>query len=176
MFKLDPLAQPEQLIQRVYAYVAYRMGEGPEAEDVTSDVFERAMRYRSSYDSRKGPPVAWLLGIARHCISEEYRRRSREDVSLGDVAAGWDLETDTLERLEVRAAVGRLDERDRELIALRYGADLRAREIGELLGERTNTVEVALHRALGRLRASLDGTPEAPDAPEPQSEPVEREA
>ena len=50
------------------------------------------------------------------------------------------------------AAVGRLDPRERELIALRYGADLTARQIADLLGQRTNTVEVALHRALARLR------------------------
>ena len=55
----------------------------------------------------------------------------------------------------MRVAVARLGERDRELIALRYGADLKVREIAELLGERTNTIEVALHRALGRLREEL---------------------
>ena len=38
----DPLADPEPLIRRVYAYVAYRIGDGPDAEDVTSEVFERA--------------------------------------------------------------------------------------------------------------------------------------
>ena len=54
------------------------------------------------------------------------------------------------------AAVGRLDPRERELIALRYGADLTARQIADLLGQRTNTVEVALHRALSRLRALVE--------------------
>jgi DNA-directed RNA polymerase specialized sigma24 family protein len=65
--------------------------------------------------------------------------------------------------------VQRLDERSRELVALRYGADLTARQIGELLGERTNTVEVALHRALGKLRAILAdedaGEEESPGRP-----------
>ncbi|MDQ2983772.1 MAG: hypothetical protein M3R70_07605 [Actinomycetota bacterium] len=49
-----------------------------------------------------------------------------------------------------------LDERDRELIALRYGADLTARQIGRLVGLKTNAVEVALHRVLARLRTTLD--------------------
>ena len=53
------------------------------------------------------------------------------------------------------------EERDRELIALRYGADLTARQIAELLGAKTNAIEVALHRALGRLR----GAYEADEAP-----------
>ena len=64
-FSRDPLANPEALIRRVYAYVAYRLGDGPDAEDVTSEVFERALRYRESYDRSKGEPIAWLLGIAQ---------------------------------------------------------------------------------------------------------------
>ena len=68
MFRVDPLANPEPLIKRVYAYVAYRVGEGPDAEDLTSETFERALRYKKSYDSSKGEPIAWLIGIARRCI------------------------------------------------------------------------------------------------------------
>jgi DNA-directed RNA polymerase specialized sigma24 family protein len=50
-----------------------------------------------------------------------------------------------------------LNHRDRELVALRYGADLTAKQIAELLGLRVNTVEVSLHRVLRRLRDALDG-------------------
>jgi RNA polymerase sigma-70 factor (ECF subfamily) len=67
-----------------------------------------------------------------------------------------DLEEETIRRLTVSRAVATLDERDRELIALRYGADLTARQIAELLDARTNAIEVALHRALGRLRGMLE--------------------
>ena len=70
----------------------------------------------------------------------------------------------TTRRLDVRQAVLSLDERSRELIALRYGADLTARQIAEILGERTNTVEVALHRALARLREQLGGDDAGEDA------------
>jgi RNA polymerase sigma factor (sigma-70 family) len=65
-------------------------------------------------------------------------------------------EESALRRLELRGAVASLDERDRDLVALRYGADLTARQIAELLELNTNAVEVALHRALGRLRAGLE--------------------
>jgi len=56
-----------------------------------------------------------------------------------------------------------LSEQDRELVALRYGADLTAKQIAELLEARTNTIEVALHRALERLRRQLDR--EQPNSP-----------
>lgn len=162
----DPLDLSDRTIRRVYAYVAFRIGRGPDAEDVTSEVFERAVRYRASYDRRKGPPVAWLFGIARGCIVDHVRKRVEPGGDPEDIAMLGDLEADTVERLALRAAVGRLTPRDRELIALRYGAELTAREIGELLGERTNTIEVALHRAVSRLREDLDAGPRGAPAPE----------
>jgi RNA polymerase sigma-70 factor, ECF subfamily len=156
MFSRDPLANPDALIRRVYAYVAYRLGDGPEAEDVTSETFERALRYRSSYDSRKGSAIAWLLGIARHCIDDALSGRRPDAGEAEDLPSGGDLAEEALTRLDLRQAMGRLDDRDRELLAFRYGADLKARQIAELLGERTNTIEVALHRALGRLRKLME--------------------
>jgi RNA polymerase sigma-70 factor (ECF subfamily) len=161
----DPLANPEPLIRRVYGYVAYRIGDGPSAEDVTSDVFERALRYRDRFDARRGEPVAWLLGIARRCVSDELASQvplvhepaeQPDPVDLGDAAAL---------RLDLRAALARLTDHDRELVALRYGADLTARQIAELTGSRTNTVEVALHRALARLRGALEVPTEEDDRP-----------
>jgi RNA polymerase sigma-70 factor (ECF subfamily) len=155
MLRGDPLANPEPLIRRVYAYVAYRIGDGPDAEDVTSETFERAVRYRRSYDPRKGEPVAWLIGIARRCI--EGRPPALEIASEQlDAPDERNLEDDALRRIALSGAVAQLEERDRELIALRYGADLTARQIAELLGARTNAIEVALHRALGRLRGAYE--------------------
>lgn len=170
MLRGDPLANPEPLIRRVYAYVAYRVGDGPDAEDITSETFERAVRYRRSYDSRKGEPVAWLIGIARRCI--EGRPPSLEVASEHlEAADERDLEDDALRRIMLSGAVAQLEERDRELIALRYGADLTARQIAELLGAKTNAIEVALHRALGRLRAAYEaGGDEAPGVRKTQAQ------
>jgi RNA polymerase sigma-70 factor (ECF subfamily) len=154
---VNPFSNPEPLIRRVYSYVAYRIGDGPDAEDVTSDVLERALRYRDSYDPKKGPASAWLVGIARRSVDEHLAGRPPvPDHEAPEPAAPGDLEELTVRRVALAAAVGRLDERDRELVALRYGADLTARQIGELLDLKTNAVEVALHRALARLRAELD--------------------
>jgi DNA-directed RNA polymerase specialized sigma24 family protein len=66
----DPLANPKELIRRVYAYCAYRLGDGPDAEDATSDAFERALRYRKTYDPKKGTPAAWMMGIARRSVDD----------------------------------------------------------------------------------------------------------
>ena len=153
----DPLANPEDAIRRVYAYVAYRIGAGPDAEDVVSDTIERALRYRSSYDPRRGSPPGWLIGIAANCVSDHLRAGpARIDADVEQVAGE---EADFAPRVEsgldLHDAVARLDERDRELIALRYGADLKAKDIARLLEMKPNAVEVALHRAIARLRETM---------------------
>jgi RNA polymerase sigma factor (sigma-70 family) len=152
----DPLAQPEVLIRHVYSYAAYRLGDGPDAEDVTSEVFERAIRYRRSYDHAKGEPLAWLLGIARRCADAALTARPRESVEAEELADPRSIEDDSVRRLTLRAALGQMGDRDRELIALRYGAELTAAQIAHVLEMQTNAVEVALHRALARLRAVLE--------------------
>lgn len=156
MIRRDPLANPQPLIRRVYAYVAYRLGDGPAAEDVTSEVFERALRYRDRFDARRGEPVAWLLGIARRCVAEALAGPAALAIDPPEPADPRSLEADAVRRLDVRAALATLDVRDQELLALRYGADLTARQIADLAGARTNAIEVALHRALARLRLQLD--------------------
>jgi RNA polymerase sigma-70 factor (ECF subfamily) len=175
----DPLANAPDLIKRVYAYVAYRVGDGPDAEDVTSDVFERALRYRKSYDPGRGEPLAWLIGIARRCVDDAVTRPRTETDERLDLTSTEDVEADALQRLSVAAAVGGLDERSRDLIALRYGADLSARQIGEILGLKTNAVEVALHRTLTKLRPELEGSSRARpqsavEAPPEESERLRR--
>ncbi len=165
MRRRDPLANPAPLIRRVYSYVAYRLGDGAEAEDVTSEVFERALRYQGSYDESRGQPILWLLGIARRCADDALARRPPvSSLDSDEQASGQDLEEEAVRRLGLADALGRLDGRARNLLALRYGADLSAREIAEVVGSKTNAVEVALHRALARLRVDLD---EQRDSPRP---------
>ncbi len=147
---------PEDLIRRIYAYVSYRIGDGPEAEDVTSATVERALRYRASFDPSKGEPIAWLLGIASRCLREAYGQREDVTAIEDDDLATPDHAELSLDRVAIHEAVAKLSGRDRELIALRYGADLSAREIARLTGTKTNAVEVALHRAVKRLRHTLE--------------------
>jgi RNA polymerase sigma-70 factor (ECF subfamily) len=128
----DPLSNAGETLRSLYAYVAY--------------------------DPAAGTPIAWMIGIAKNCLADarpDAARHSDADVEQL-VDSKEDFTTGVAERADLHAAVARLDERDRELLALRYGADLSARQIGRLLEMRTNAVEVALHRALGRLRRSLE--------------------
>jgi RNA polymerase sigma-70 factor (ECF subfamily) len=163
LFHRDPLDDPGPLVERVYAYVAYRIGAGPDAEDVTSEAFERALRFRDSYDPARGSPAVWLIGIARRVLYD--RVQAPVGPELPDVPSTEQLEDEAVRRLTLAEALRSLGDRDAELLALRYGGDLSARQIGELLGVRTNAVEVALHRALRRLRAELEPAERAASGP-----------
>src|SRR3954454_3918070 len=97
----DPLAYPQLLIKRVYAYVAYRIGHGADAEDVTSATFERALRYRDSFDPRRGDPASWLIGIARRCIADAMQGGDTPTADVPDVAAEGHEEL-ALRRVDLR--------------------------------------------------------------------------
>ena len=75
---------------------------------------------------------------------------------MPETPAPGELERDAVERLTLGTALARLSDRDRELLAMRYGADMKAAEIARVLESTTNAVEVAVHRALRRLRAIME--------------------
>lgn len=155
MINQDPLQNPGPLIERVYAYAAYRLGGGPDAEDATSATFERAVRYRTNYDPAKGSPLGWVLGIARRCVGDALAAR-KPVLELGEVVAPGDLEAETADRLELEAALAELDADTVELLSLRYGADLSAKRIAEVLDSTPGAVRVALHRAHAKLHDVLE--------------------
>jgi RNA polymerase sigma-70 factor (ECF subfamily) len=163
MASRDPLHEPKPLIRSIYAYIAYRVGDGPEAEDLTSEVFERAVRYRSSYDRRKGEPIAWLVGIAHRVLKDAAAERGRTAVTpLEPTAEGVrSLEDDVIDRLSLGDALAQMGEHDRHLLALRYGADLSSRQIAAILGIGRGAIDVALHRARERLARILERNDEA---------------
>jgi RNA polymerase sigma-70 factor (ECF subfamily) len=159
ILRRDPLSDPEPLIRSVYAYVAYQIGPGADAEDVTSEAFERALRYVSSYEPSKGEPVAWLIGIARRCLEQRYSAPATVPLDESRDGVVDDAEQQIVQRLTLAEAATELSDRDRELLAMYY-AGLGAGEIAEVMGVRRNLIDVALHRALARLRGALEREPE----------------
>ena len=138
----------------VFRYLLQLTNERGLAEEVLQDTLVGVWKGAGSFEGRSSVQT-WLIGIARGRIADLRTAPGAGDPEESDVAAPGDLATDVVERQVLAGAVRRLDERDRELIALRYGADLTARQIAQHLDMQTNAVEVALHRALGRLRTLL---------------------
>jgi RNA polymerase sigma factor (sigma-70 family) len=168
----DPSAALARLFDEhvwdVYGFVAYRIGDRAEAEDVTQQTFERAMKAWGRFDPSRAQPRTWLLAIARNLIIDHYRRdRSRLHRHLGEGGIGEErLPADEGPESagvspELAAALETLSDRDREVVALRFGADLRGPEIANMLQLTLANVQQILSRSLRKLRVELE-EPEPP--------------
>jgi len=144
----------------VLNYARYRLG-ADEADDVAADVFTRAWAARGTYDASEGPPFAWLWAIARNAVVDRLRARRSPPAALSSwLRAGDDPRNAAVQRDEWRrlmAAVGRLGDLDREIIALRFGAGHTNRAIAGMLVMTEANVAQRLRRALRAVRVALEG-------------------
>ena len=147
-----------ETVHDVFAYVATLVGDRSAAEDVVAQAYEQAYRKRRSFDPRRGSARAWLFGIARNAALDELRRRRRTTALLAepaDVAAPDDPDL-AARRATVRAALGGLEPREREVIALKYHGGLSNAEVAALLGVSESNAGTRLHRAMTSLREACD--------------------
>jgi RNA polymerase sigma-70 factor (ECF subfamily) len=148
----------------VYRFVRFQVGSADEAEDLTADIFLRALRAAERYDPALGEVRTWLFGIARNAVRDSLRRlRVRRHQPLGamrDLACEAPSPEERLLWAEqvghLLDAVSQLSRADREVISLRYGAGLDAVEAARTLGIGQSAFRTRLWRALGRLRVRLE--------------------
>lgn len=146
----------EEQLPRIYNFFRYRVGPD-DAEDLTSETFEKAWRARHTYRRDLGAFTTWLYAIARNVAIDHYRRRVvHEPLEAAEhVAAPGSPEIDaqkSSERRHLAALLSALDDRSREIIALRYGSGLTNRAIAKLTGLSETNVGTILHRAIATLR------------------------
>jgi RNA polymerase sigma factor (sigma-70 family) len=148
----------------VYGFLAYRSGSRETAEDLTQTTFERALRAWRSFDPKRGSARTWLLAIAQNALIDQHRREATvrlEPLDDGDGGRPARIEDGPEESSlgispELDAAIQALSDRERHLIALRFGGDLTGPEIADLTGLTLANVQQILSRSLRRLRAELE--------------------
>jgi len=146
-------------VTAVYRYVYYRVRDDAEAEDLTSDVFMRALRAIPRYEPRQAF-LAWLYRIARNAVIDHVRRGGRQ-VSYEDALAHPEVhevvEPDTellamSDSATLRGALEKLTPLQQEVIVLRFLEGFSTLEIAKLIGKREGTVRGIQFRAIGALR------------------------
>jgi RNA polymerase sigma factor (sigma-70 family) len=145
----------------LFGFLAYRTGNHAVAEDLMADTFERALTARRPLDLRKGKAKTWLYSIALNLLRDMTRRQAAEDRAVASIALELPdggvarVLDEVAERQVVMAALDHLSDEHREVVALRYGADLRVEEIARLLELPPRAVEGRLYRALKHMRKEL---------------------
>src|SRR5690242_16226979 len=148
-------------LPRVYNYFRYRVGDGAVAEDLTSLTFEKAWVARNRYRRDLAAFSTWLMAIARNVAIDHHRRR-RDHAPLEaaeHVEGGMDphQEAERREALQhLSRVLGQLPDRDRELVSMKYGAELTNRAIAKHMKLTETNVGTLLHRAVQKLRAEWD--------------------
>jgi RNA polymerase sigma-70 factor (ECF subfamily) len=167
-FDVDWQVVYQQELPRIYNYFRYRFGDDAVAEDLTAVTFEKAWRARERYRRDLAAFSTWLLTIARNVATDRYRAE-RTGRSMHRAEVPLDLleqqpAPDTPHELYARQAeldrlgalLALLPERDRELVALKYGAQQTNREIARQLGLSESNVGTLLHRIITKLRAQWE--------------------
>jgi RNA polymerase sigma-70 factor (ECF subfamily) len=147
-------------VSRVYNFHRYRVGNRATAEDLTSLTFEKAWRARRRFRRDRAAVSTWLLSIARNVAIDHFRRggrRSEVPLEGQAVSGGGTPEDEALRRDERRrlaSLLADLPPRERELVALKYGAGATNRAIATLTGLSESNVGTILHRTVAALRAA----------------------
>ena len=138
---------------RVYAYVLKRAGRRADAEDVTAEVFHRALEHLDQFEWRGTPFVAWLFRIAAHALADHWKREGRQVAAPPGAMPASDP---AFERTVLLfQLVDRLPGDQRRVIELRFGEGRSIQETAGLLGRSEGAVKQLQHRALERLRADM---------------------
>ena len=152
----------ESYYDRIARYAFVRLGNQADAEDLTSEVFLRALESLDSYRERGVPMQAWLFRIAHNLIVDHFRKSAKQktiSIDTVSVKAETDPEEQAIAGLEVARiikALGRLTESQRKVIELRFFGELTSEEAGHVLNKRAGAVRELQSAAIKALRNLLD--------------------
>ena len=150
--------------KRVYNYIYYRVNCHHTAEDLVSQVFEKIMLKIDTYSKDKSPFEVWLFAIARNAVKDHFRSSKKYKILSIDTIKELVSKKKTPEDIvgisetndELLKALKTLDTREQNIVALKFGAELKNVEIAEILNLTESNVGVILYRTVKKLKKELE--------------------
>lgn len=150
--------------KRIYNYIYYRVNSEYVTEDLTSQVFEKVMINIDMYSESKSPFEVWVFAIARNIVNDYFRTVKKHKVfsidSIKDLVAKEKTPEDMILTAETNnklsKALNILNTRERNIVALKFGANLKNKEIAEIVEITESNVGVILYRTMKKLKKNLE--------------------
>ncbi|WP_410771114.1 sigma-70 family RNA polymerase sigma factor [Fontibacillus sp. BL9] len=154
----------EAYYERIFNYIRYRVECRYTAEDLTSQVFEKTLAKRSTFRADRSPFEVWLFAIARNTVNDYFRRQRRQrlfSLDLFKEAVSGQKGPESLamgkeSEEHLNRALLSLNAKERHIIALKFGADLKNVQIAELTEMSESNVGVTLFRVMKKLKIELE--------------------
>ncbi|WMM23876.1 sigma-70 family RNA polymerase sigma factor [Tissierella sp. MB52-C2] len=154
----------ETYYKRVYNFIYYQVSCQYTAEDLTSQTFLKAMININKYSKDKSPFEVWLFAIAKNIVNDHFRNRKKYNIFSIDGVKELISKMKTPEEIieisetndELLKALKILDPREKSIISLRFGAELKNKEIAEILDLTPNNVGIILYRIMKKLKIELE--------------------
>ncbi|MCB8942344.1 MAG: sigma-70 family RNA polymerase sigma factor [Ardenticatenaceae bacterium] len=144
---------------RIYNFLRYRLHDELVAEDLTAVTFEKAWRHRHSYQPHQAAFTTWLFTIARNAATDYLRRQQEHDPLPETAVSPTPTPEETISHQQSLAFLHQLladlPDREQEILALKYGAELSHRDIARQMGLTAVNVGIILYRTLRKLRPLL---------------------
>jgi len=151
----------ESHFDKIYRYTVLRIGNNAEAEDITQQVFLKALEGIPSFKWKGTPFSAWLFRIAHNLVVDQMRRgKKRTSMPLDEALVGGASNTQlavekSLDIEELVLATGQLTQAQREVISLRFAGELSVAETARVMGRTAGAVKALQHSAVVALRKAL---------------------
>ena len=151
----------EEHFDKIYRYITLRIGDKTEAEDMTQQVFLKALQSVSSFQWKGVPFAAWLFRIAHNQVVDHLRKKNKQAVIIPDESL---LSSDNNPQLLVERqldieqlllATRRLTEAQRQVISLRFTSELSIAQVAKIMGKSQGAVKALQHSAIRALRKIL---------------------
>jgi RNA polymerase sigma-70 factor (ECF subfamily) len=147
----------DHYFDRVYAYVARRVGDRADTEDLVSDVFHQALANLRRFEWRGAPFSAWLFRIASNKIVDRFERLARECAIQPSPEIQEADQEDAQDRAKVFAMVRELPEDQRRVLEMRFAEEKSIEEVAETLGRSEGAIKQLQFRGLEKLRSRIGG-------------------
>ena len=153
----------DEYFDKIYRYVALKIGDKTEAEDMTQQVFLKALQSISSFKWKGVPFSAWLYRIAHNQVVDYLRKKKRRPATLMDESlVSSDSENNpqliaerNIDTERLLSATQRLTDAQREVISLRFTSELSTAQVAEIMGKSQGAIKALQHSAIVALRKAL---------------------